>query len=171
MCGIIGYIGDRDAQPILLNGLKRLEYRGYDSSGVSVLLENKGALSVRKLPGKVKDLCRLLEKKPLKGKLGIAHNRWATHGEPNQANAHPHMDCKEEIVLVHNGIIENYLQLKHALLRRGHKFRSQTDSEVIVHLIEDFCRKLPFEEAVRKALSKLEGSFAIAVFSKKNRIN
>jgi len=167
MCGIIGYIGEKEAQPILLGGLKRLEYRGYDSSGMAIFLSGKNNISVRKIPGKVKALENLLKKKPLFGTLGVSHTRWATHGAPNQANAHPHMDCKEEIALVHNGIIENYLQLKHALVRRGHKFKSQTDTEVIVHLIEDFYAKLPFEEAVRKTLCKLEGSFAIAVISKK----
>jgi len=106
MCGIIGYIGDRDAQPILLNGLKRLEYRGYDSAGMCILLENKKTLSIRKFPGKVRDLERLIQKKPLSGTSGTAHCRWATHGEPNQINAHPHLDCKAEIAVVHNGIIE-----------------------------------------------------------------
>ncbi|MBL7151034.1 MAG: glutamine--fructose-6-phosphate transaminase (isomerizing) [Candidatus Omnitrophica bacterium] len=167
MCGIIGYIGEKEAQPILLNGLKRLEYRGYDSCGMATYLPGKKALSVRKLPGKIKALEELLARKALAGSMGIGHCRWATHGAPNQANAHPHTDCKGEIVLVHNGIIENYLQLKHVLIRRGHKFRSQTDTEVIVHLIEDFYHKLPFEQAVLKALSKLEGSFAIAAISKR----
>jgi len=169
MCGIIGYIGERQAQPILLNGLKRLEYRGYDSSGMCILLENKSALSMRKLPGKVKELCHLLEKKPLEGKLGIAHNRWATHGAPNQVNAHPHCDCKAEIAVVHNGIIENYAKLKKELIKEGHKFASETDTEVIVHLIEKFLKNgnLNLEGAVRKAVSKLEGSFAIGVISKK----
>ena len=168
MCGIVGYIGERQAQPILLNGLKRLEYRGYDSAGLCTLLENKKTLSIRKLPGKIRDLENLLKKRPLSGNMGIAHNRWATHGEPNQVNAHPHCDCKGEIALVHNGIIENYARLKTELLKEGHKFISQTDTEVIVHLIEKFYRNhTPLEEAVTKALAKLEGSFAIAVVSQK----
>jgi len=167
MCGIIGYIGEKEAQPILLNGLKRLEYRGYDSSGCCVLLENKKILSVRKLPGKVIDLEQLLEKRPLLGKLSLGHVRWATHGEPNRINAHPHLDCKAEIAVVHNGIIENYGQLKNELVREGHKFVSQTDTEVIVHLIEKFFKNCSLEEAVRKAVSKLEGSFAIGVISKR----
>ncbi|MFH0763361.1 MAG: glutamine--fructose-6-phosphate transaminase (isomerizing) [Candidatus Omnitrophota bacterium] len=167
MCGIIGYIGDKKAQPILLAGLKRLEYRGYDSCGMATYLPDKKAISVRKLPGKIKALEGLLARKALAGSIGIGHCRWATHGVPNQANAHPHLDCKSEIALVHNGIIENYQQLKHALKRRGHKFRSQTDTEVIVHLIEGFYQKLSLEEAVRKALSKLKGSFAVAVFSRR----
>jgi glucosamine--fructose-6-phosphate aminotransferase (isomerizing) len=166
MCGIIGYIGDRQAQSILLNGLKRLEYRGYDSAGMCTLLENKKTLSVRKLPGKVKDLEALLKHKPLSGKRGLSHCRWATHGAPNQVNAHPHFDCEEEIVLVHNGIIENYAQLKESLIKEGHTFRSKTDTEVIVHLIEKFYKSsIMLEEAVRKALSKLEGAYAIGVLS------
>ncbi|MDP3732442.1 MAG: glutamine--fructose-6-phosphate transaminase (isomerizing) [Candidatus Omnitrophota bacterium] len=168
MCGIIGYIGEREAQPILLNGLKRLEYRGYDSCGIVTYLEAKDSLSLRKLPGKVKDLEKLLVNKPLTGHLGIAHCRWATHGAPNQVNAHPHSDCKGEIALVHNGIIENHAKLKTELIKEGHKFSSQTDTEVIVHLVEKFYRNsIPLEEAVRKALAKLEGSFAIAVVSQK----
>jgi len=167
MCGIIGYIGDREAQPILLSGLKRLEYRGYDSAGMCVFLDNKEALSVRKLSGKVKDLEALLKKRPLFGRLSLGHVRWATHGAPNQANAHPHLDCKNEIALVHNGIIENYATLKAGLIKEGHQFRSQTDTEVIVHLIEKFYKDISLEEAVRKALRFLVGSFAIGVISKK----
>lgn len=166
MCGIIGYIGNRPAQAILLNGLKRLEYRGYDSSGACIFLDKKQALSLRKLPGKIKGLEALLKDKPLIGCLGIAHTRWATHGEPNQVNAHPHFDCNEEIAVVHNGIIENYLPLKAELIKEGHKFKSLTDTEVIVHLIEKFLKHSQLEEAVRKALSKLEGSFAIGVVYK-----
>lgn len=167
MCGIIGYIGKKDAQSILLNGLKRLEYRGYDSCGMVTYLDRKSSLSVRKLPGKVRDLERLLKKKPLGGSSGIGHCRWATHGAPNQVNAHPHQDCKNEIALVHNGIIENYARLKNELIREGHQFKSQTDTEVIVHLIEKFYRNSSLEEAVRKTLAKLEGSFAISVISKR----
>jgi glucosamine--fructose-6-phosphate aminotransferase (isomerizing) len=138
MCGIIGYIGDKEAQPIILNGLKRLEYRGYDSSGIVVYLSHKKALSVRKLKGKVKDLAELVRKKPLFGSLSLGHVRWATMGEPNQINAHPHLDCEGKIAVVHNGIIENYIELKEELISEGHRFRSQTDTEVIVHLIEKF---------------------------------
>lgn len=169
MCGIIGYIGEKEAQPILLTGLERLEYRGYDSCGMATYLSKKGKLSVRKLPDKIKALEKLLEKKPLSGKIGIGHCRWATHGVPNQVNAHPHLDCDEEIALVHNGIIENYAILKNSLIRKGHKFKSQTDTEVIVHLIEDYYQNGTFslEEAMRKALVKLQGSFAVAVVSKR----
>jgi glucosamine--fructose-6-phosphate aminotransferase (isomerizing) len=167
MCGIIGYIGEKQAQPILLNGLKRLEYRGYDSTGAVVYLPHKNSLSVRKLLGKVRGLEQLLKKKPLSGNLSLGHVRWATHGAPNQINAHPHLDCKGEIALVHNGIIENYSQLKNELIKEGHRFISQTDTEVIVHLIEKFYKDIPLEQAVRKALKFLVGSFAIGVISKK----
>ncbi|MBI4972633.1 MAG: glutamine--fructose-6-phosphate transaminase (isomerizing) [Candidatus Omnitrophica bacterium] len=167
MCGIIGYIGEKEAQPILLNGLKRLEYRGYDSCGMVTFLSHKNSLSVRKLPGKVKDLEGLLKKRPLSGNLGASHCRWATHGSPNQINAHPHLDCKDEIALVHNGIIENYEALKQELIKEGHRFRSQTDTEVIVHLIEKLYQNVPLEEAVRKCLKLLKGSYAIAVISKR----
>ncbi|MFH1441180.1 MAG: glutamine--fructose-6-phosphate transaminase (isomerizing) [Candidatus Omnitrophota bacterium] len=168
MCGIVGYVGDKNAQPILLDGLKRLEYRGYDSSGVAILLSAKKSLSVRKSQGKINALEKLLKNKPLCGFSGLAHTRWATHGQPNQINAHPHLDCKDEIAIVHNGIIENYGQLKSELINQGHKFTSQTDTEVIVHLIEKFYKNsILLEEAVRKSLEKLEGSFAIGVVSKR----
>jgi len=165
MCGIVGYIGNREAQPLLLNGLKRLEYRGYDSSGVALILSNKHKISVRKTPGKIKALESILQKKPLLGSIGIAHTRWATHGAPNQVNSHPHVDCKEEIAVVHNGIIENYAQLKEELIREGHRFVSQTDTEVLVHLIEKYLVGASLEDAVRRALGKVEGSFAIGVIS------
>ncbi len=167
MCGIIGYIGTRDAQPILLGGLKRLEYRGYDSCGMVNYLGQKKTLSVRKLPGKVKDLEKLLKNRPLFGSCGLGHCRWATHGAPNQVNAHPHLDCKGEIALVHNGIIENYASLKADLIKEGHHFTSQTDTEAIVHLIEKFYKNVPLEQAVRKAVGLLVGSFAIGVISQR----
>ncbi len=165
MCGIVGYIGNKQAQPILLSGLKRLEYRGYDSAGMCVLLERKKALSMRKLPGKVKELENLLQRKPLSGSMGIAHTRWATHGAPNQVNAHPHFDCDSEIAVVHNGIIENYAQLKSDLIKEGHRFKSQTDTEVIAHLIEKYYKNASLEDAVRRAADKLVGSFAIGAIS------
>ncbi len=167
MCGIVGYIGEKEAQGVLLNGLKRLEYRGYDSCGMAIYLKSKSSLSTRKLPGKIKGLELLLRQKPLNGSSGVGHCRWATHGAPNQVNAHPHLDCTGEIALVHNGIIENYGQLKNELIKKGHKFRSQTDTEVVVHLIEEFYHNSSLEEATRKALLKLEGSFAIGVISKR----
>ena len=167
MCGIVGYVGIRQAQPILLNGLKRLEYRGYDSSGVAVILSGKNTPSIRKSPGKISALEKILKNKPLSGTVGIAHTRWATHGAPNQANAHPHDDCSSGIVVVHNGIIENFEALKAALVKQGHHFKSQTDTEVIVHLIEKFYNGVSLEEAVRRALKLVVGSFAIGVISKK----
>ena len=165
MCGIIGYIGDKEAQPVLLNGLKRLEYRGYDSSGIALILSKKKTVSIRKTPGKISALERILKKKPLSGNVGIAHTRWATHGAPNQANAHPHHDCSGDIALVHNGIIENYESLKSQLIKEGHKFRSQTDTEVIAHLLEKFYKDATLEEALRRTLKLLTGSFAVAVIS------
>ncbi|MFA5100155.1 MAG: glutamine--fructose-6-phosphate transaminase (isomerizing) [Candidatus Omnitrophota bacterium] len=167
MCGIVGYIGDRQAQQLLLTGLQRLEYRGYDSSGMALILSNKNKISLRKSPGKINILDSILQKKPLVGTVGIAHTRWATHGAPNQINSHPHFDCKEEIAIVHNGIIENYVKLKADLQKEGHKFVSETDTEVLVHLIEKFMEGSGLEEAVRKTLAKVEGSFAIGVISSK----
>ncbi|MFC1592801.1 glutamine--fructose-6-phosphate transaminase (isomerizing) [Candidatus Omnitrophota bacterium] len=165
MCGIIGYIGNRQTQAVLLSGLKRLEYRGYDSAGMCIFLDGKNTLSAHKLPGKVKGLESFLKRKPLFGSFGIAHTRWSTHGAPTRDNAHPHLDCKGEIAVVHNGIIENYSELKQKLIKEGHKFTSQTDSEIIPHLIEKFYKKACLEEAVRKAINLLRGSFAIAVIS------
>ncbi len=167
MCGIVGYVGNRQAQDLLLTGLKRLEYRGYDSSGIALILSNKNKISLRKSPGKIKVLESILQKKPLSGTIGIAHTRWATHGAPNQVNSHPHFDCKEEIAVVHNGIIENYALLKAELQREGHLFVSQTDTEVLTHLIEKFAQNASLEEAVRSALAKVEGSFAVGVISSK----
>lgn len=166
MCGIVGYVGEKSAQEILLTSLKRLEYRGYDSSGIAVILSAKNTPSVRKSSGKISTLEKLLKLKPLFGRVGIAHVRWATHGAPTQANAHPHSDCDNKIMVVHNGIIENHEQLKSQLLKEGHLFRSQTDTEVIVHLIEKFYKNIPLEDAVRKALKLVSGSFAIAVIAK-----
>ena len=165
MCGIVGYIGGRDAQPILLSGLKRLEYRGYDSSGIAIISPKNNSISIRKSPGKISALERVVKVKPLSGVVGIAHTRWATHGAPTQANAHPHHDCSGQISIVHNGIIENYEPLKTQLIKEGHVFNSQTDTEIIVHLIEKFYKNIPLEEAVGKALKLLIGSFAIGVIS------
>ena len=167
MCGIVGYIGEREAQPVLLSGLKRLEYRGYDSSGIALISPKKHSLSIRKSPGKISALEKLVKDKPLSGLIGIAHTRWATHGAPTQANAHPHHDCSGTIAVVHNGIIENYESLKAQLIKEGHVFNSQTDTEVIVHLVEKFYKNIPLEEAVSKALKLLTGSFAIGVISSK----
>jgi len=161
MCGIVGYVGKRPAQSILLDGLKRLEYRGYDSAGISVICGNK--ICLRKIKGKIDDLAGLLNKSPLpSSQIGIAHTRWATHGEPNKINAHPHLDCKNKISVVHNGIIENYQKLKDELIKQGHKFRSQTDTEVIAHLIEKYYRG-DLLLATRLALKNIRGAFALGV--------
>lgn len=159
MCGIVGYVGTRDIASVLLGGLWRLEYRGYDSSGIAVI--NNGELSIRKIPGKLSELEELIKREPVKGKAGIGHTRWATHGVPHEMNTHPFVDCNEEIALVVNGIVENYITLREALEAKGHIFRSLTDSEVIVHLIEENIDRGIFE-AVRKAIAGLEGNYAFA---------
>src|SRR5512141_2518213 len=162
MCGIVGYIGDRGASPLLLDGLKRLEYRGYDSAGIAVL--NGHGVEMRKAAGKISRLEAALASSPIEGNLGIAHTRWATHGAPTECNAHPHMDCKGNIAVVHNGIIENSTTLKAQLVERGHKFVSETDTEVLAHLIEEaFDGNL--EDAVIEALWQVEGTYGIAVVS------
>ena len=149
MCGIVGYIGDRGATQLLLDGLKRLEYRGYDSAGIAIL--NGHGVETRKAAGKISRLEAALVSSPIEGNLGIAHTRWATHGAPTECNAHPHMDCKGNIAVVHNGIIENSTTLKAHLTERGHKFVSDTDTEVLAHLIEEaFDGSL--EDAVIEAL-------------------
>src|SRR6185437_10569214 len=135
MCGIVGYVGKKEVVPVLLDGLKRLEYRGYDSAGIAVA-GNSGGLQVRRAEGKLRNLENLIRLNPLDGTYGIGHTRWATHGCPTEENAHPHRDCTGRIVVVHNGIIENYLALKKQLTSEGHSFRTQTDTEVLAHLIE-----------------------------------
>jgi len=169
MCGIIGYVGEKECAPILLNGLKRLEYRGYDSSGIAVLKSIKGEnkISMIRRVGNLKKLEKALMEVNIKGSLGIGHTRWATHGKPHRLNAHPHSDCKKEILLIHNGIIENYEPLKKELILKGHKFISETDTEVLVHLVEDFYQG-DLVEAVKEALKKVEGSYAIVVMSSKS---
>jgi len=164
MCGIVGYVGPRQATPIIFEGLKRLEYRGYDSAGIAAIHEDEIAICRDK--GKLVNLGRLLEEQPLPGHIGIGHTRWATHGAPSQVNAHPHVDCSRQIVLVQNGIVENYRSLRQELKAAGHRFHSETDTEVIVHLIEDYVQAghdLP--TAVRLALHRIEGAHAIAVLS------
>ena len=166
MCGIVGYIGDREATPLLLEGLKRLEYRGYDSAGVAVM--NGQGVDTRKAAGKISRLEAALAADPIVGDTGIAHTRWATHGAPNQCNAHPHMDCKGHIAVVHNGIIENSTTLRAHLIEIGHKFTSETDTEVIAHLIEEaFDGNL--EDAVIEALWQIEGTYGIAVVSSEDK--
>src|SRR5919201_1838503 len=165
MCGIVGYIGPRVATPLLLEGLKRLEYRGYDSAGIAVL--NGNGVETRKAPGKITELEAVMARDPVSGTTGIAHTRWATHGAPNWCNAHPHIDCDGSIALVHNGIIENGSTLRQALEDIGHSFRSETDTEVLAHLIEEFFDG-NLEQAVIEALRKVEGTYGIAVVSSRD---
>jgi glucosamine--fructose-6-phosphate aminotransferase (isomerizing) len=165
MCGIVGYIGPREAVPIIIDGLKRLEYRGYDSAGLAVL-EN-GCLAVRRASGKLRNLEEVLKLNPVQGPYGIGHTRWATHGRPTEENAHPHRDCHGDIVVVHNGIVENYLTLKHQLAAEGHTFVTETDTEVIAHLVEKYYDG-NLENAVRDAVRQLTGVFALSVISSKD---
>ena len=165
MCGIFGYIGEKDAVPVLIEGLRKLEYRGYDSSGIAVISNKK--LHLEKSVGKIADLEKAIAAGRRRSHIGIGHTRWATHGQPSKENAHPHLDCKENIALVHNGIIENYEELKRTLCARGHVFRSQTDTEVLVHLIEENLSRGP-ENAVKLALKRIKGSYAIGVVFKKH---
>jgi glutamine---fructose-6-phosphate transaminase (isomerizing) len=167
MCGIVAYIGPKQAYPILIKGLQRLEYRGYDSSGVALL---NGSLNVYKKKGKVSELLAFANDKDVSATLGIGHTRWATHGKPDDTNAHPHLSGNSRLALVHNGIIENYATLKNALTKLGHTFHSETDTEVLVHLIEELQERedLPLEEAVRVALSRVHGAYAIVVIDKED---
>jgi glutamine---fructose-6-phosphate transaminase (isomerizing) len=162
MCGIFGYVGPQDPVPIIMGGLRSLEYRGYDSAGIAIVEDGK--LHVRRASGKLKNLEELLTKQPVNGQFGLGHTRWATHGRPTEENAHPHRDCKGRIVVAHNGIIENYLSLKRQLTEEGHKFTTETDTEVIAHLIEKhFAGNL--EDAVLKTLAQLKGLFAFTCVS------
>ncbi|OWY20500.1 glutamine--fructose-6-phosphate transaminase (isomerizing) [Sphingobacteriales bacterium UPWRP_1] len=165
MCGIVGYVGKKEAFPILINGLQRLEYRGYDSAGVALLNSH---LRIYKCKGKVSDLIEHVKGKNTEGNIGIGHTRWATHGEPNDVNAHPHLSGNGKLAIIHNGIIENYATLKEMLLKRGHSFLSETDTEVLVHFIEEIqeSERVPLEEAVRIALEHVVGAYAIVVISK-----
>ena len=167
MCGIVAYIGKREAYPVIIKGLKRLEYRGYDSAGIALM---DGEINVYKCRGKVSDLEEHIGNKNIKGTIGIGHTRWATHGVPNDVNAHPHTSESGNLVLIHNGIIENYAVLKNALIKLGHKFRSETDTEVLIHLIEELQKRdnLPLEEALRMALTKVIGAYAVVLIDKKD---
>jgi glutamine---fructose-6-phosphate transaminase (isomerizing) len=166
MCGIVGYIGPKKAVPVILDGLRRLEYRGYDSAGIAVLEEN-GCLTVRRASGKLRNLEDALKLSPIDGSYGIGHTRWATHGRPTEENAHPHRDCHGDIVVVHNGIVENYLKLKQELTDEGHRFVTETDTEIIAHLVEKYYDG-NLENAVRDAVRKLTGVFALSVISRKD---
>jgi glucosamine--fructose-6-phosphate aminotransferase (isomerizing) len=165
MCGIVAYVGHREACPLIIKGLKRLEYRGYDSAGVALL--NGDELKVYKKKGKVADLENELKTKDTQASIGIGHTRWATHGEPNDTNAHPHYSHHKKLAIIHNGIIENYATIKQNLIKKGHEFRSQTDSEVLIHFIEDIqqATNCSLEEAVRLALQEVVGAYAIVVMS------
>ena len=165
MCGIVGYIGDKQATPILLDGLHRLEYRGYDSAGVAIHAD--GHVTVRKRVGKLKVLDESLEQQPLNGTLGVGHTRWATHGQPSEVNSHPHADNTGTIHLVHNGIIENYQELKNQMLAEGHVFKSQTDTEVMAHLVGKHY-KGDLAQAVRDALKEVEGAYALGILCDKD---
>ncbi|MGA2135763.1 MAG: glutamine--fructose-6-phosphate transaminase (isomerizing) [Bryobacteraceae bacterium] len=164
MCGIVGYIGNRKAVPIILEGLKRLEYRGYDSAGIAVYCDDD-QLAVRRASGKLRNLEEAIRLNPIDGSYGIGHTRWATHGRPTEENAHPHRDCTGDIVVVHNGIVENYLSLKQQLQMEGHHFQTQTDTEIIAHLVEKHFEG-NLEEAVRAAVHELTGVFALAVIAR-----
>ncbi len=170
MCGIVGYVGKKSVVPIIIEGLRRLEYRGYDSAGIAVAGNGDG-LQLRRAEGKLRNLEEVIRQRPLHGSYGIGHTRWATHGRPTEENAHPHRDCTGKIVVVHNGIVENYLSLKKKLTEEGHKFTTETDTEIIAHLIEKYSRssgngKRPaLEDAVRQAVKQLSGVFALAVIS------
>ncbi|HVN08390.1 MAG TPA: glutamine--fructose-6-phosphate transaminase (isomerizing) [Patescibacteria group bacterium] len=169
MCGIVGYLGPKKVVPLIIDGLKRLEYRGYDSAGIAVVSQN-GKLEIRRASGKLRNLEEALRLSPIDGIYGIGHTRWATHGRPTEENAHPHRDCTGDIVVVHNGIIENYVELKHRLATEGHKFVTETDTEVVAHLVEHHAKLggLPLEEAVRRAVKELTGVFALVVLSAKD---
>jgi glucosamine--fructose-6-phosphate aminotransferase (isomerizing) len=163
MCGIIGYIGTKEVVPVLIDGLRRLEYRGYDSAGVAVV--RSGSIALRRSAGKLARLEEVIRAEPLEGDYGLGHTRWATHGRPTEENAHPHRDCTGQIVVVHNGIIENYLELKRQLQREGHTFVTETDTEIVAHLVEREMRDDGLENAVRRSLLQLRGSFAIVLIA------
>jgi glucosamine--fructose-6-phosphate aminotransferase (isomerizing) len=165
MCGIVGYVGNKQVVPLILDGLRKLEYRGYDSAGIAVVNEEHG-LEIRRAEGKLRNLEEVIRLSPLDGTYGIGHTRWATHGRPTEENAHPHRDCTGRVVVVHNGIIENYLQLKERLRKSDHHFVTETDTEIMAHLIEEYLKQDPsFENAVRSAVSELRGIFALSIIN------
>jgi glutamine---fructose-6-phosphate transaminase (isomerizing) len=167
MCGIVGYIGSKKVVPVIIEGLRKLEYRGYDSAGIAVV-DSTGKLQIRRAPGKLRNLEEVIQNSPLEGAYGIGHTRWATHGRPTEENAHPHRDCTGQYVVVHNGIIENYFELKEKLQREGHKFVTETDTEVVAHLVEKYAKDLPFEDAVRRTLKDLRGIYSLVFLSAKD---
>src|SRR5258705_120729 len=164
MCGIVGYIGQKKVSSVILEGLRRLEYRGYDSAGIAVI--NGSEIKIVRSAGKLRELEESLRLTQLEGTFGIGHTRWATHGRPTEENAHPHRDCTGQIVVVHNGIIENYLELKERLQKEGHKFVTETDTEIVAHLVEkNSAGGVPLEEAVRRSLKELRGIYALVFLS------
>src|SRR6202790_1022527 len=164
MCGIVGYIGPKKVVPVIIEGLRKLEYRGYDSAGIAVVPQS-GKLEIRRAPGKLRNLEEVIAKHPLSGEYGVGHTRWATHGRPTEENAHPHRDCTGQIVVVHNGIIENYLDLKQQLQDQGHRFVTETDTEIVAHLVEREMQDDGLENAVRRALALMRGLFALVLIS------
>ena len=169
MCGIVGYIGPKKVVPVVIEGLRKLEYRGYDSAGIAVV-NGTGKMEIRRASGKLRNLEEVIEKSPIEGSYGIGHTRWATHGRPTEENAHPHRDCTGRVVVVHNGIIENYLELKEQLQREGHKFVTETDTEIVAHLVEKNLESpsggtIPLEEAVRRSLRQIRGIYALVFLS------
>src|SRR5258707_4356993 len=165
MCGIVGYVGKKQVVPLIIDGMRKLEYRGYDSSGIAVVDESHH-LQIRRAKGKLRNIEEALRHKPLDGTYGVGHTRWATHGRPTEENAHPHRDCTGRLVVVHNGIIENYLQLKDELRKKDHQFVTETDTEIIAHLIEEHLKAgASFEDAVRKTVTELRGIFALSMLS------
>ncbi len=167
MCGIVGYIGPKKVVPVIIEGLRKLEYRGYDSAGIAVV-DAAGKMDIRRASGKLRNLEEAIRKAPLDGTYGIGHTRWATHGRPTEENAHPHRDCTGQYVVVHNGIVENYLELKGKLQKEGHKFVTETDTEIVAHLVEEYAKTLPFEEAVRRTLKELRGIYSLVFLSAKD---
>src|SRR5215510_9474416 len=165
MCGIVGYVGQKSVVPVIIEGLRKLEYRGYDSAGIAVAGNGDG-LQVRRAEGKLRNLEEVIRTKPLEGTYGVGHTRWATHGRPTEENAHPHRDCTGRVVVVHNGIIENYLQLKDELRKKDHRFVTETDTEIVAHLIEEHLKNgATFEAAVRQTVKELRGIFALSMLS------
>src|ERR671926_226061 len=163
MCGIIGYIGSKPVVPVLIEGLRRMEYRGYDSAGVAVV--SPEGIRLRRAAGKLANLENAIRTEPIDGLYGVGHTRWATHGRPTEENAHPHRDCTGRIVVVHNGIIENYLELKKELQSQGHEFKTETDTEIVAHLVEREMHGDGLENAVRRALTYMRGMFALVLVS------
>src|SRR5919106_1431549 len=164
MCGIVGYVGNKPVVPLIIDGLRKLEYRGYDSAGIAVV-NGDHELQIRRAEGKLRNLEAALQQNPLSGTYGVGHTRWATHGRPTEENAHPHRDCTGRVIVVHNGIIENYLELKRELQAQGHQFNTETDTEIVAHMVEREMRSDGLENAVRRALLYMRGMFALVLVS------